>query len=101
MLGYNDPLSRVDEKDTIQTGKYSGGSTMRYECFARGGNGALHKVDSIIRKELYVDWPKQHLITSAKKLRIVKDVISKWALKLIILLNWLKKSENNKLNDLE
>lgn len=33
-------------------------------CFATGRTGALHKIDSIIKKEL-----KQHLKTSAKKLK--------------------------------
>ena len=39
-------------------------------CFAAGGTGALHKIDGIMRKDNYVDILKQHLKTSARKLKL-------------------------------
>ena len=39
-------------------------------CFAAGGTGALHKIDGIMRQENYVDKLKQHLETSARKLKL-------------------------------
>ena len=48
-------------------------------CFAEGGTGALHKIDGIIREEMwiycmciYVDILKQHLKTSVRKLKLVR-----------------------------
>ncbi len=43
---------------------------MLWGCFAAGGTGALHKIDGIMRKENYVDILKQHLKTSARKLKL-------------------------------
>ena len=43
---------------------------MLWGCFAAGGNGALHKIDGIMRKEEYVDILKQHLKTSVRKLKL-------------------------------
>ena len=42
---------------------------MLWGCFAAGGNGALHKIDGIMR-ENYVDILKQHLKTSVRKLKL-------------------------------
>ena len=39
-------------------------------CFAKEGTGALYKIDGIMRKENYVDMLKQHLKTSARKLKL-------------------------------
>jgi hypothetical protein len=43
---------------------------MLWVCFAAGGTGALHKIDSFMRDENYVDILKQHLKTSVKKLKL-------------------------------
>ena len=43
---------------------------MLWGCFAAGGTGALHKIDDIMRKEMYVDILKQHLKTSVRKLKL-------------------------------
>uniref|UniRef100_A0AAZ3PC15 Tc1-like transposase DDE domain-containing protein n=1 Tax=Oncorhynchus tshawytscha TaxID=74940 RepID=A0AAZ3PC15_ONCTS len=39
-------------------------------CFAAGGTGALHKIDSIMRRENDVDILKQHLKRSVRKLKL-------------------------------
>jgi hypothetical protein len=39
-------------------------------CFTAGGTGALHKIDSIMRKDNYVDILKQHLKTSVRELKL-------------------------------
>jgi hypothetical protein len=38
--------------------------------FAAGGTGAIHKIDSIMRMENYVDILKQYLKTSVRKLKL-------------------------------
>jgi hypothetical protein len=40
---------------------HRGGSIMLLGCFAAGGNGALHKIDGIMRIENDGDILKQHL----------------------------------------
>ena len=49
---------------------HGGGSIMLLGCFAAGGTGALHKIDSIMRQENDVDILKQHLKTSVRKLKL-------------------------------
>ncbi|KAI4889188.1 hypothetical protein NFI96_032654 [Prochilodus magdalenae] len=67
-----------------------------------GGTGALHKIDGIMRKEHYVEILKQHLKTSAKKLKLGRKWIfqmdndPKHTAKLVT--KWLK---DNKVNVLE
>jgi hypothetical protein len=41
--------------NTIPTVKHRGGSIMLWACFAAGGNGALHKIDDIMRRDNCVD----------------------------------------------
>ena len=43
-----------------------GGGSMLWGSFAAGGTGALHKIDGIMRKQMYVDILKQHLMISVK-----------------------------------
>ena len=43
---------------------------MLWGCFAAGGTDALHKIDGIMRQDNYVDILKQHLKTSARKLKL-------------------------------
>ena len=64
-------------------------------CFAAGGTGALHKIDSIMREDNYVDILKQHLKTSVRKLKLgrkwvfqmdndpkhTSKVVAKWLIK--------------------
>ena len=57
-------------KNTITIVKLGGVSIMLWGCFAAGGTGALHKIDSIIRQDKYVDILKQHLKTSVRKLKL-------------------------------
>uniref|UniRef100_A0A0E9WK91 Uncharacterized protein n=1 Tax=Anguilla anguilla TaxID=7936 RepID=A0A0E9WK91_ANGAN len=45
-----------------------GGSIMFWQCFAGKGTGA-QKIDSIMSKEDYLEIRKQHLKTSARKLK--------------------------------
>lgn len=52
------------------TVKHGGGSIMLWGCFAAAEIGALHKIDGIMKKELYVKISKQHLKTSARKLKV-------------------------------
>ncbi|KAI4873237.1 hypothetical protein NFI96_022814 [Prochilodus magdalenae] len=89
-------------KNTILTVKHGGGSIMLWGCFAAGGTGALHKIDGIMRKEHYVEILKQHLKTSARKLKLGRKWIfqmdndPKHTAKLVT--KWLK---DNKVNVLE
>ncbi|KAI4881228.1 hypothetical protein NFI96_033468 [Prochilodus magdalenae] len=67
------------------------------------GTGALHKIDGIMRKEHYVEILKQHLKTSARKLKLgAQNGSSKWTMTQSILpklvTKWLK---DNKVNVLE
>lgn len=57
-------------QNTTPTVKYRGGSIMLWSCFAAKGTHALHKVDGILRKENYLDILKQHLKTSARKMKL-------------------------------
>lgn len=41
-----------------------------WDCIAAGGNGALHKVDGIMRKEHYVDILKQDVKTTVRKFKL-------------------------------
>ena len=50
--------------------KHGGGSIMLWGCFAAGGTGALHKIDSIMRQGNYVEKLKKHLKTSVRKLKL-------------------------------
>uniref|UniRef100_A0AAZ3NLU9 Tc1-like transposase DDE domain-containing protein n=1 Tax=Oncorhynchus tshawytscha TaxID=74940 RepID=A0AAZ3NLU9_ONCTS len=43
---------------------------MLWGCFVAGGTGALHKINSIMRMENYVDILKQHIKTSVRKLKL-------------------------------
>ena len=43
---------------------------MLWGCFAARGTGALHKIDSFMRKNNYVEILKQHLKTSVRKLKL-------------------------------
>ena len=43
---------------------------MLWGCFTAGGSGALHNIDDIMRMENYVAILKQHLKTSARKLKL-------------------------------
>ena len=54
---------RGKPENTFPTVKYGGGSIMLWGCFAEGGTGALHKIDSIMRKGHYVEILKQQLKT--------------------------------------
>ncbi|KAI4884313.1 hypothetical protein NFI96_009179 [Prochilodus magdalenae] len=73
-----------------------------HERRCRGGTGALHKIDGIMRKEHYVERLKQHLKTSARKLKLGRKWIfqmdndPKHTAKLAT--KWLK---DNKVNVLE
>ena len=60
---------------------------MLWGCFTEGGTCALHKIDGINGKENYVDILKQHLKTSARKLKLgrkwvfhfhISKVVAKW-----------------------
>ena len=63
------------QKNTIPTMKHGGGSIMLLGCFAAGGTGALHKIDGM-RTEHYVDILKQHLKTSARKLKLASSKLT-------------------------
>lgn len=65
-------------QNTIPTVKYWGDSMMLWGCFAAEGTGALHKIDGIMRKENFEDILKQHLKTSAWKLKLGR----KWVFKM-------------------
>ena len=60
-------------KNTIPTVKHGGGSIMLWGCFAGKGTGALQKIDGIMRKEDYLQILKQHLKTSATKLKLGRN----------------------------
>ena len=55
--------------------KHRCGNIMLWGCFAAGGNGALHKIDGIVRMENYVDILKQHLKTLVRKLKLGRKLI--------------------------
>ena len=71
---------------------------MLWECFAAGRTGALHKIDSIMRKDTYVDILKEHPKTSVRKLKLGR----KWVFQMDndpkytyrVVAKWLK--DNNK-----
>uniref|UniRef100_A0A0E9V558 Uncharacterized protein n=1 Tax=Anguilla anguilla TaxID=7936 RepID=A0A0E9V558_ANGAN len=46
---------------------------MLWGCFIGRGTGALQKIDGIMRKEDYVEILKQHLKTSARKLKLGRN----------------------------
>ena len=72
---------------------------MFWGCFAAGETGSLHKIDGIMREEMYVDILKQHLKTTVRKLKLGRkwvfqmDNDSKHTSKVVA--NWLK---DNKVN---
>lgn len=76
LLGHDKPyiwrkkVEALKPQSTIPTVKYGGNSIMLWGCFTAGGTDALHKIDDIMRKENYVDILKQHLKTSARKLKL-------------------------------
>jgi hypothetical protein len=49
---------------------------MLWGCFAAGGTGALHKIDGIMRREIYEDILKQHLMNNDPK--HTSKVLAKW-----------------------
>lgn len=67
-------------KNTMSTLKRGGSSIKLWGCFAAGGTVALHKIDGITRKEIYVDILKQHLKTSARNLKLSQKGLSKWTI---------------------
>ena len=75
---------------------------MLWGCFAAAGTGALHKIDGIMRKEHYMEILRQHLKTSARKLKLGRkwvfqmDNDPKYIAKMV-----KKLLEDNKVNVLE
>ena len=57
-------------RTTSQPLKHGGGSIMLWGCFVAGETGAFHRIDGIMRMDIYVDILKQHLKTSARKLKL-------------------------------
>ena len=57
-------------ENTIPTVKYGGGRIMLWGCLAAGQTGAFHEIDGITRKKHYEEILKQHLKTSASKLKL-------------------------------
>ena len=62
--------------------RHEGGSILLLECLAAGGTGELHQIDGIKRKEHYVEILKQHLKTSARKLKLGCKWIFRWTMTL-------------------
>ena len=69
---------------SIPTVKYGGGSIMLWGCLAAEGTGALHRIDDIIMKNNYVEILKQHLKTSARKLKLECKWVVIWTMTLNI-----------------
>ena len=58
-----------EPEDTMVLVKYGGGCIMLWGCFAAGATAALCKTDGIKMKH-YVEILRQHLKTSATKLKL-------------------------------
>lgn len=73
MFGYNDKQyiwrkkeDALKPQNTIPTVKYGGGSFMLWGRSVAEGTGAPHRIDGIMRKEIYVEYLK----TSTRKLKL-------------------------------